>query len=453
MFKNITFIYQQFMPYTVFKMAKRVAIMGCQWGDEGKGKVVDMLSENADVIARAQGGNNAGHTVVVGNKKTILHLIPSGILHPGKLCIIGDGLVVDPKVLVEKEIGTLEKEGIKISDKNLIISGKAHVILPKHIDEDKKKEEVKGDKKIGTTCRGIGPAYQDKAGRTGLRMADFVEKSPIKEYADYAKRLKPLVKDTSVLMNDAINVDKKILFEGAQGTMLDIDHGTYPYVTSSNSTVGGLCTGLGIGATKIEYVVGTLKAYTTRVGAGPFVTELGTDDETREEGTWDKIEPVFDEALKEALEKSDKEYFQGKVLRLLGREYGATTGRPRRCGWFDAVVGKYSARINALDSFAVTKLDVLDDLPKIKICVAYKVDGKKITDFPSQLSVLEKCEPVYEELDGWQTDISEITSYDDLPENARKYLERIKYLTNTDISIVSVGPKRSQTIILKDVFD
>lgn len=446
MFKNITFIYQQFMHYTVFKMVKRVAIVGTQWGDEGKGKIVDMLSENADVIARAQGGNNAGHTVVVGNKKTILHLIPSGILHPGKLCVIGDGLVVDPKVLVEKEIGTLEKEGITISDKNLIISGKAHVILPWHIALDKQNEEERGKGKIGTTCRGIGPAYVDKAMRIGLRMADFVDEkiftqkisqiadwknSALKKsisvdevfdaYSGYAKRLKPLVRDTSVVMNDAINVDKKILFEGAQGTMLDIDHGTYPYVTSSNSSVGGLCTGLGIGATKIESVVGILKAYTTRVGAGPFVTELD-----------DKI---------------------GKVIQKKGGEFGATTGRSRRCGWFDAVVGKYSARINALDSFAVTKLDVLDDLPKIKICVAYKVDGKKITEFPSQFSVLEKCEPVYEEIDGWQTDISGITSYDDLPENARKYLERIKYLTNTDISIVSVGPKRNQTIILKDVFD
>lgn len=400
-------------------MGKRVAIVGCQWGDEGKGKIVDMLSEKADVIARAQGGNNAGHTVVVGEKQTILHLIPSGILHKGKLCIIGDGLVVDPKVLVKEEIEMLENEGIKINEKNLVVSGKAHVILPKHIEEDKTLEEAKGNKKIGTTCRGIGPAYQDKAGRTGLRMADFVDKPPA-VYADFAKRLKPLVKDTSVIVNNSIDKDKNILFEGAQGTMLDIDHGTYPYVTSSNSTIGGICTGLGIGATKIDFVVGILKAYTTRVGSGPFPTQADSADE--------------------------------KVLRKRGGEFGATTGRPRRCGWFDAVIAGYAARINALDAFAITKLDVLDELPKIKICIAYKINGKRITELPSQLEVLEKCKPVYEEMDGWQQDISSIKKYSELPINAKKYIERIKELTKTDIAIISVGPKRDQTIVLKNVF-
>jgi len=423
-----------------------IAVIGSQWGDEGKGKIIDYLSERSDVVARSQGGNNAGHTIVVKDKQTILHLIPSGILHKNKVCVIGNGVVIDPKVLLE-EIKDLERTGVKITEKNLLISNRAHVIMPYHIALDAAKDKKSG---IGTTKRGIGPVYADKYSRIGIRMHEFVDKDIFREklkdilaeknfllknyyndkelcfeeifdeYIKYSEALKGFVQDTSVILNRFIDEKKNILFEGAQGVMLDIDHGTYPYVTSSNSTVGGICTGLGIGPSKINKVVGIVKAYTTRVGSGPMPTEL--KDET------------------------------GKKLRDNGNEYGSTTGRPRRCGWFDAVVTGYSARINGFSSIVMTKLDVLSGLKKIKICTAYDYNGKKITDFPAELNVLESCEPVYEEMDGWQEDISRITNFNELPENTKKYLKRIECLLNTKISLISVGPKREQTIIVEKIF-
>lgn len=421
-----------------------LAVVGAQWGDEGKGKVVDYISEKMDVVVRSQGGNNAGHTIVVGNEQTILHVVPSGILHKDKICIIGNGVVVDPAVLF-KEIQQLRKKGINVTEKNLAISDRAHVIMPYHIALDKAKDSKKG---IGTTLRGIGPAYSDKYSRTGIRMHEFVntdlfrkklkealeEKNFIlenyykieplsfekifSEYSELGNNLRPFVKDTSVLLNKLIKDKKNILFEGAQGTMLDIDHGTYPYVTSSNSSVGGVCTGLGISPLILNKIIAIFKAYTTRVGSGPFVTEL--KDSTGEE------------------------------IRKKGNEFGATTGRARRCGWFDAVMGKYSARINGFTSIVITKLDVLSGLEKIKICIAYEYNNKKITDFPADLNFLESCKPVYEELDGWKEDISSARKFDELPENARKYLKRVEALLKTKISMVSIGPKREQTIILKE---
>lgn len=390
-------------------MTKNIAIIGCQFGDEGKGKIIDFLAEKADVIARFNGGNNAGHTIVVNGKKTILHLIPSGILHKHKANIIGNGVVIDPKVLFE-EINDLKKNGVKVSPDNLIISQNAHIILQRYVDEDK--ETGTG---IGTTGRGIGPAYAAKAARVGLRVIDYIN-----ENKEYSKKLNPFVKDTSLLMNWYLEKNKKILFEGAQGTLLDVDHGTYPYVSSSNATSGGICTGLGISPKKIDKIIGITKAYTSRVGEGPFPTELK-----------DEI---------------------GKKIQKTGDEFGATTGRPRRVGWFDALMVKYSARINGFDSIAITKLDVLSDFKKIKICVGYKYDGKIIKNFTTDLRILENCEPIYEELDGWKENISKIKNYNKLPENAKKCLKRIEDLIETKISIISVGPGREQTIILSRGF-
>jgi adenylosuccinate synthase len=429
-------------------MGKNIVIVGTQWGDEGKGKIVDLLSEKADIVARAQGGNNAGHTVVVGNDKTVLHLIPSGILHKNTKCIIGNGLVVDANVLFQ-EIDELEKRGLKVPPEKLVVSSRAHLILSYHVLFDKLREEKKGDSKIGTTCRGIGPCYADKALRVGIRTGDLfhdnllekiksaiAEKNSLlkhhfgkpeikaedilEECKKIGKRLKPYVKDTLPLLHQSIKENKKILYEGAQGTLLDIDNGTYPYVTSSNTTAGGICTGLGIGPIKFDEIVGIVKAYTTRVGRGPFITEL-----------------------------TDKE---GDMLRNEGNEYGATTGRPRRCGWFDAVVVNHSVKINNVTTLAMTKLDVLDKFEKVKICVAYKLDGKKISDFPPSLEELEKCEPVYEEMPGWKTKTSDVTKWNDLPANAKEYLERIEEITGTKISIVSIGAKRTQTILRKEFF-
>jgi len=419
-------------------------IVGAQWGDEGKGKIVDLLSEQVDIVARYQGGANAGHTIVIDGEQYILHLVPSGILHENTVCVIGNGVVIDPLALLE-EIEFLKSKGISV-DGRLWISHRAHLIMPYHKLLDQAKESKDAERKIGTTGRGIGPAYVDKVNRMGIRIVDLLDRDTLKnklrtnikekneilkkiyeekeidvdeiinEYLEFDKKIDPYIKDVSTFLNESLKDGKQILLEGAQGTLLDIDFGTYPYVTSSNPTSGGACAGVGIGPTKIESVLGVIKAYTTRVGMGPFPTEI--DDEAD-----------FD-------------------LRDLGGEYGATTGRPRRCGWFDAVIANFAVQINGLDSFALTKLDVLDSLEEIKICVAYKYDGKTMTTFPSEMRILENCEPVYESFPGWQQPTSEIRSYQDLPANAKSYLEAIRNLTQTGISIISVGSGRQQTILM-----
>ena len=416
-----------------------IVIVGAQWGDEGKGKVIDIFAPKADFIARFQGGNNAGHTVVIGNDEFILHLIPSGILHKGKTCVIGNGVVIDPRALLE-EIRILGEKGIKIEGR-LYISEEAHVIFPYHKRLDELKEQMR--KKIGTTKKGIGPCYADKVARSGIRIVDLLdeevfreklktnleEKNAIlsriynadgfsfdhifKEYSDYAERIRKYVRDTTLMLNEAIKRKKRILFEGAQGALLDVDHGTYPFVTSSNATAGGASTGTGIGPTRIDKVIGVVKAYTTRVGEGPFPTEFTKD-------LMDKI-------------------------RQKGKEFGATTGRPRRCGWFDSVIVKHSIMVNGIDEIVVTKLDVLDNLNTLRICTAYKFEGKIYKDFPSSIRILMNCEPVYEEMPGWKQDTNKITSYPGLPKAAKNYLKRIKELLNTKIVLVSVGSERTQT--------
>ncbi|OGW93233.1 MAG: adenylosuccinate synthase [Omnitrophica bacterium RIFCSPLOWO2_02_FULL_45_16] len=416
-----------------------IVIVGAQWGDEGKGKVIDIFSKKADLVARYQGGNNAGHTVVIGKDSFILHLIPSGILHKGKSCIIGNGVVVDPKALLE-EIKTLESKGIKISGR-LLVSRNAHVIFPYHKKLDELREAKK--KKIGTTKKGIGPCYADKAARLGIRFVDLLDDEVFKEklknnldekndilskiygvegfsfnelyneYTDYANRLKKYICDTTLVLNDAIKKRRRVLFEGAQGTLLDVDHGTYPFVTSSNATAGGAATGTGVGPTKIDKVIGVVKAYTTRVGEGPFPTEFPKD----------------------LMEK----------IRTKGNEFGATTGRPRRCGWFDSIVVKHSVMVNGIDEIVVTKLDVLDCLGSLKICTAYKFEDKIYKDFPSDIRVLSDCEPMYEELPGWEKDTTGIKSYSRLPKNAKNYLKKIQKILDTKIVLVSVGSDRKQT--------
>lgn len=400
-----------------------IAVIGMEWGDEGKGKIIDFLAEKADVVARFNGGNNAGHTIEVGSKKIVLHLVPSGILHEDKLNIIGNGLVVDPKVLLQ-EIGFLQKNGIKV-DSNFALSENAHVILPPHIEEDKK---IGG--KIGTTARGIGPAYTDKSARIGLKVYELIDDAIFRkrygneefyqEYRQCADSLKEYVADTTSMINAALDKNKKVLFEGAQGTLLDIDHGTYPFVTSSSAISGGVCTGLGISPKKVKSVLGVCKAYKTRVGMGPFPTEITGST--------------------------------GEKIQKIGKEFGATTGRQRRVGWFDAVIGKYSVMVNGIDSIALTKLDVLTTIPKLKICVAYKYKGNVIKDFTTNMKILQNCQPVYEEFDGWWDDLTKIKSYDRLPNNAKKYLRRIEELLKVPISIVSVGPERTQTIIARSEF-
>ncbi|MCP5525146.1 MAG: adenylosuccinate synthase [Verrucomicrobiales bacterium] len=418
-------------------------LVGAQWGDEGKGKIIDVLTEKADIVVRSQGGSNAGHTVIIGEQKYILHLVPSGILRNRKKCVIGNGVVVDPVGLVE-EIRMLEDLGVKVDGK-LFISDAAHLVLPYHRLLDAQREDHKGRKKIGTTKRGIGPAYADKASRTGLRMMDLIDperfekalRERLKENnavlkalgakpLSFAKvhaacraagdRLRPLVTNTVVLLNRALRQRKEMLFEGAQGTFLDLDHGTYPYVTSSNTTAGGACTGSGVPPHRIDRVVGVMKAYTTRVGEGPFPTE---SDEL------------------------------GDLLHGMGREFGATTGRPRRCGWFDAVLTRHAAMVNGIDDIAVTNLDGLDTLERIRICVAYKLNGKKLDYVPADLHQLAACEPVFRDLPGWQSDTSRARKWKELPARARQYLEAVANLVGASLGIVSVGPARDQTIVLK----
>ncbi|WP_251862195.1 adenylosuccinate synthase [Clostridium sp. Marseille-Q2269] len=423
-------------------------VLGAQWGDEGKGKMTDYLAEEANVVVRFQGGNNAGHTVVVGEKEYKLHLIPSGILYDDKLNVIGNGVVLDPKALFE-EISYLESLGVKITPDRLIISDRAQVIMPYHRVLDGIKERARGSKDIGTTGKGIGPCYTDKMERSGIRVCDLIHKEVFeenlketleiknkiitevfggealdyneicKEYLEYAEKLKPFVKDISVVVNDKIKEGKEVLFEGAQGTLLDIDYGTYPYVTSSSTIAGGVCTGAGVGPTAITNAVGIAKAYTTRVGKGPFPTELL--DTT---GDW---------------------------IREKGHEFGVTTGRARRCGWLDLVILKTSARVSGLTSFAVTKIDTLAGLDTLKMCTGYKLNGEVIDYVPASLEDLAKCEPIYEEFEGWDDSIANARSYKDLPENAIKYLKKIEDFTGTKVSIVSVGPKRDQTMMISEI--
>ena len=423
-------------------------VLGAQWGDEGKGKMTDYLAESAEVVVRYQGGNNAGHTVEVGDKKYKLHLIPSGILHDDKLNVIGNGVVIDPKALIG-EFDYLESEGVKVTPEKLVISDRAHVIMPYHRVLDKLKEKARGKNDIGTTGKGIGPCYTDKFERCGIRICDLMHKDVFEEklrenleaknayitkvlggealnfdeifneYLKYADRLRAYVQDTSVTVYKEIKADKNVLFEGAQGMLLDIDYGTYPYVTSSNTTAGGVANGVGIGPSMITNVVGVAKAYTTRVGKGPFPTEL--EDET---GEW---------------------------IREKGFEYGTTTGRSRRCGWLDTVILNTTVRVSGLTSLVVTKIDTLAGLEKVKICTGYKFNGEIIDYFPASLEDLAKCEPIYEEFDGWDESVAKATTYEELPLNARKYIERIEELTDTRVSIVSVGPKRNQTIRVKDL--
>ncbi len=418
-----------------------VVLVGAQWGDEGKGKIIDVLTRDVSWVVRFQGGSNAGHTVEVGEDKYILHLIPSGILRPGKKCIIGHGVVVDPISLL-REIDGLERRGIRTA-KRLFISERAHVVFPYHrlLDEHREGAPAAGAR-LGTTKRGIGPTYADKASRVGLRMGDLVGpdfdmlfKARAEEAgrllaavgapaldmeavrADYAaagRRLAPYVTDTITLLNDALDRGASALFEGAQGAMLDLDYGTYPFVTSSNSTAGGACTGGGIAPTRIDRVLGVVKAYTTRVGEGPFPTELL--DET------------------------------GDQLRKAGNEFGSTTGRPRRCGWFDAVIARHAVRINGIDSWAVTKLDVLDALPVLRVAVAYDLFGKKITTPPADARQLARCRPIYEEHPGWQTPTTRVRRFSDLPANARSYLRRLEQLTGARIRLLSLGPRRASTL-------
>ncbi len=421
-----------------------LVIVGTQWGDEGKGKIVDLLSENADIVVRFQGGNNAGHTMVVDGEQIISHLVPSGILQ-GKICCIGNGLVVDPLVLLQ-EIDYLSSKGVDCSPDKLMISERAQVIMPYHKAIDAGREQLKGEDKIGTTGRGIGPAYEDKATRCGIRFVDLIDDkdfqekltkilpeknhylksflgqetmaldSILEEYRSCAARLAPYVANVSVALNRAIRSKQQVLFEGAQGTHLDIDHGTYPFVTSSNTVSGNACCGAGVGPRDINAVVGIVKSYTTRVGAGPFSSEL------------------FDQT--------------GDFIQEKGAEFGATTGRKRRCGWLDTVLLNNSVRLNGLTGLAITKLDVLGGLEELKICTAYQYGMETIEDFPASLKMLAQCVPIYETWSGWQEDISSVRDYDALPENAKQYLKRIEALTSTPIQIVSVGPGREQTIIL-----
>jgi adenylosuccinate synthase len=424
---------------------RNVIVLGSQWGDEGKGKIVDLFSEGFDIVARYQGGHNAGHTVFIGDRKFILKLIPSGILRPGKQAVIGNGLVLDPAALLS-EIDALEAGGVAVRE-NLFISNRAHVLFPMHRLMEKMSEGRPGRVSIGTTSRGIGPWYEDKTGRRGIRVADLLDREIFRaqydsvmeekaiiakalgiyeemdlagirdEYEKFAACIRPMVRDTSALLNQAIRAGKTVLFEGAQGTMLDIDHGTYPFVTSSSASAGGACTGTGVPPTRISGIVGVSKAYITRVGGGPFPTE--------------------------ALDAA------GDQMRNRGKEFGAVTGRPRRCGWFDAPLLRYSAAINGFDSVVVTKLDVLDEFDRIPVCVAYRIGGRDVTDMPPRVSEIAAVEPVYECLPGWRTSTFGVDSYEDLPPKARDYLAFLEQCAGVEVGCISTGPERNQTILRK----
>ena len=425
-----------------------VIVLGAQWGDEGKGKIVDYLTQKANAVVRYSGGSNAGHTVVVNDIAYKLRLLPSGVLFNDKMNVLGNGVVINPGVFL-KEIQGMKEKGIPCD--NMVISDRAHVVLPYHQRLDELQEAALGENKIGTTKNGIGPCYMDKVARVGIRMCDLMEPETfaaklkvnleaknaiitkiyggepfdydtvLQEYLGYAEQLRPHVADTGVVLDEAFADEKKVLFEGAQATFLDIDHGTYPYVTSSNPTAGNACTGSGVGPRYIDHVVGVVKAYTTRVGEGPFATELLDTDGP------------------------------GNQIRETGHEYGTVTGRPRRCGWLDAFMLKYSARLNSLDYLAITRLDILDKMPVIKMCVGYELNGEMIKNIPASLNILSNVTPIYEEFEGWMTDISGIREYDKLPANAKKYLERLSEVAGVPLGIVSVGPNREQTIVLKEL--
>jgi len=426
-----------------------LVVVGTQWGDEGKGKVVDLLTEQAQVVVRYQGGNNAGHTLVVGGEKFIFHLIPSGILHPGKVCCIGNGVVLDPEVLLG-EMERLVARGVAVGPENLKISERTQVIMPYHRRLDQARERARGDGKIGTTGRGIGPCYEDKIGRRGIRMADLLDEAGfrakleeilpeknfllekflgdqpftleeiLEPYLEMGRRLKPLVTNVSVLLEEAVRRGERILFEGAQGTHLDIDHGTYPFVTSSNPVAGGACVGAGIGPQHLHRVLGIVKAYTTRVGGGPFPTEC-----------------------RDAI---------GDHLVECGVEFGSTTGRRRRCGWLDMVVVREAVRLNGLTGLAITKLDVLTTLDPVRLCVAYEMDGRRRETMPATLAELSRCTPIFEDLPGWREDIRGVRRFEDLPAATRSYLRRVEELAGVPLQIVSVGPDRDETIMLQNPF-
>jgi len=423
-----------------------IVLLGAQWGDEGKGKATDILGDRVDYVVRYQGGNNAGHTVVIGDQKYALHLLPSGILSPNVVPVIGNGVVIDPAVLLE-EIKGLNERGIDTS--KLVISSNAHLITPYHRTIDKVSERFLGKAKIGTTGRGIGPAYADKISRIGIRVQDLFDESilekkiesalrdknqvltkvfnrkemetqeVLEEYRSYAEILRPYIADTALLLNKALDAGKTVLLEGSQGTLLDVDHGTYPFVTSSNPTAGGACTGSGIGPTKIERVIGIVKAYTTRVGSGPFPTELENED--------------------------------GEKLRTIGHEYGTTTGRNRRCGWYDAPIARFAVRINGLTDFFLTKLDVLTGWEKIPVCVAYEIDGKRVEEVPSSQTDFHHAIPIYEYLPGWSEDISKARTISDLPKNARDYISFLEEISGAPMSAIGVGPGRDETIVTRDL--
>jgi adenylosuccinate synthase len=424
---------------------RNIIVLGAQWGDEGKGKVVDLLSENFNIVARYQGGHNAGHTVFIGEKKFILKLIPSGILRPGVRTVIGNGVVIDPAALLD-EMGALEAAGIDVPSQ-LAISNRAHVLFPFHRIVEKMSEDRANRTALGTTSRGIGPCYEDKIGRRGIRIADLYEDAIFdsaydalaedkqllartfgiadtidyaqirEQYRGFARRIAPMVCDTSRLLNDAMAAGKRVLFEGAQGAMLDVDHGTYPFVTSSSATAGGACTGAGVPPTSIGGVIGVSKAYITRVGAGPFATELHDE--------------------------------MGERLRKAGNEYGAVTGRPRRCGWFDVPLLRYTAMLNGFDSLVITKLDVLDGLERVPVCVGYRLYGKEICDMPATATALEAIEPVYESLPGWTGTTRGLTRFEDLPSGAVDYLRFLAERTGVEVGCISTGPERHETVLVK----
>lgn len=425
-----------------------IVIIGAQWGDEGKGKVVDLLADRFDVVARYQGGHNAGHSVYVGDKAFVLRLLPSGIIHPEKTCVLGNGMVIDPKAFFE-EVDQMAAQGVVITPERLKVSGRAHLIMPYHRALDHTSEERLGNEKIGTTLRGIGPAYEDKAGRRGIRVADAMvpellksrvernleevnrmltlygrepldAREMLEEVSPLIERLRPFVTETSRFLSDARRAGNKILLEGAQATLLDVDHGTYPYVTSSNPTAGGASVGAGIPPHHISGVLGIVRTYATRVGEGPFPTEM-----------------------------IDAEEETANLIRKRGNEYGSVTKRPRRCGWFDAVATRYAADLNGFDSVALTKLDVLDALDEIKVCVAYEIDGKRIDYFPSVSAELSKIKPMYETLPGWKSETRGITEFAKLPENARKYVEFLSRSIGVEIGLISTGPERDETVIIE----